>query len=137
MAIEIVDLVRQQVASAVRRAAAPVAFALIGLIFVLFTVAGLFAALFFWLEPERGPVAASLICSGVALALAIVSALPLLFRRSKPPPPPQTDDMLPRFIGLMARSAPGFAPRQLIVTAALVGAVLFVTARGASKRETG
>jgi len=32
-------------------------------LFVLFAVAGLFAALFFWLEPERGPAAAALISS--------------------------------------------------------------------------
>jgi hypothetical protein len=42
--------------------------------------------------------------------------------------------MLPRFVGLMARSAPGLAPRQLILTAAIIGAALFLAPRSGGKR---
>jgi len=134
MTNEIVGYVREQVASSVRRAAAPAAFALIGALFVLFAVAGLFAALFFWLDPDHGPVSASLICAGVALVLAIVAVLPLAFKRSRPAAPPREDDALPRFVNLMAKSAPGLAPRQLILTAAIVGAALILSSRGAGRK---
>ena len=130
---DIVALVREQVASSVRRAVAPAIFALIAALFVLFAVVGLFGALFFWLEPDHGPVSAALICAGVALVLAVVAALPLLFKRSKPAPA-REDQMLPRFINLMARSAPGLAPRQLIVTAAVVGAALILSSRAGGKK---
>ncbi len=131
MTNEIVALVQEQVASRVRRVAVPAAFAVVGAIFVLFTVAGLFAALFFWFEPEHGPVNAALLCAVVALILAGIAFVPLLFGRRKPPPP--KTEMFPQFVTLMAKSAPGLKPRQLIVAAVLVGAALVLSARGGKK----
>src|SRR5260370_18660989 len=120
---EIVAFARRQATRAVRRAAVPAAFALAGAILFLFAVAGLFAALFFWLEPEHGPLAASLIVAVVALVLGLLALLPLVIKRPKPPP----DTTLPQFVSLMARSAPGLAPRQLILTAVLLALALGLT----------
>src|SRR5271165_3663589 len=132
MANEIVAFAQAKAKAAVRRAAVPAAFALTGGLFVLFAIAGLFSALFFWLEPELGPVAASLILTAVALVLALLAFAPLLLRRQPPPPPPQ-DAMLPQFVSLMARAAPGLGPRQLVVTAALLAVALVFTGRGQKK----
>ena len=132
MTNEISAYVQTQVKSAVRRAATPAAFGLVAGLFVLFAVAGLFAALFFWFEPEHGPISASLICAAVALGLGIIAAAPLLVGRRAPPPPPQ-DPMLPQFVSLMARTAPGLGARQIVLTAALVGVALVVSARGGKK----
>src|SRR5208282_1361654 len=120
MANEIVAFAQAQAKAAVRRAAVPAAFALGGGLFVLFAVAGLFAALFFWFEPEHGPIASALICAAVAIVLAIVALLPLLFKR-RPAPAPPSEGTLPQFVSLMAKTAPSLTPRQLIVTAALLG----------------
>jgi putative superfamily III holin-X len=129
---EIVALAEAQAKTAARRIAVPAAFALVAGLFVLFAVAGLFAALFFWLEPEHGPIAASLICTGVAIILAILGLLPLAFkRRPARQPPPEVG--LPQFVSLMARTAPGLGPRQILVAAALLGAALVFTARGNKK----
>ena len=134
MSNDIAGFVQAQVGGAVKRAGTSAAFALIAGLFVLFALIGLFAALFFVLERDHGPVNAALLCAAAAFVLAVVAALPLMFGgRRKPPPPQQNDDMLPRFVSLMARSAPGLGPRQLIVTAALVGVALFLTARGGSR----
>jgi len=132
MANEIVAFAQAKAKAAARRAAVPAAFALTGGLFVLFAIAGLFSALFFWLEPDHGPVAASLILTAVALVLALLAFAPLLLRRQPPPPPPQ-DAMLPQFVSLMARAAPGLGPRQLVVTAALVAVALVFTGRGQKK----
>ena len=102
--------------------------------FVLFAVAGAFAALFFWLEPDRGPAAAALICAGVALVLAILMVLPLRFTRRRPPPPVY-EGSLPQFVSLMAKTAPRLAPRQLIVAAALIGAALALALSGRGNRK--
>ena len=96
---------RRQAQTAIRRAAVPAAFGLIAAILFLFAVGGLFAALFFWLEPDRGPAAAALICAGVALVLAILMVLPLRFTRRRPPPPVY-EGSLPQFVSLMAKTAP-------------------------------
>ena len=53
---EIVAFAEAQAKTAVRRVAVRAAFALIGGLFVLFAVAALFSTLFFWLEPELGPI---------------------------------------------------------------------------------
>ena len=127
---EIAAFVQAQARTAVRRAAIPTAFALTGGLFVLVAIACLFSALFFWLEPENGPVAASLILTAVAVVLALLAFLPLALRRPPPPPPPLQDPMLPQFVSLMARTAPGLRPRQLIVTAALLAFALVFTGRG-------
>ena len=123
MTSEIVAFAQAQARAAARRAAVPTALALVAGLFVLFAVAGAFAALFFWLEPHRGPVSAALICAGVALVLAILMVLPLMFKRRRPSPP-LYDGSLPHFVSLMAKTAPRLAPRQLIVAAALIGAAL-------------
>src|SRR5271165_6641598 len=134
MANEIVAFAQAKAKAAVRRAAVPAAFALTGGLFVLFAIAGMFSALFFWLEPELGPVAASLILTAVALVLALLAFAPLVLRRQPPPPPPEPDAMLPQFASLMARAAPGLGPRQLVVTAALLAVALVFTGRGQKKR---
>jgi hypothetical protein len=127
---EIVAFARAQAKTAVRRAAVPAAFALVGGLLVLFAVAGLFAALFFWFEPEHGPIASSLICVAVAIVLAIVSLAPLMFKRRPPPP---AEGTLPQLVSLVAKTAPSLAPRQLVVTAALLGVALVLSARGNKK----
>jgi Putative Actinobacterial Holin-X, holin superfamily III len=128
MTSEIVAFAQAQVRAAARRAAVSAAFALVAGLFVLFAVAGAFAALFFWLEPHRGPVAAALICAGIALVLAILMVLPLMFKRRRPSPPPY-EGSLPQFVSLMATDAPRLSPLQLIVAAALIGAALALSAR--------
>ena len=132
MTNEIVAFAQAQAKTAVRRVAVPTGFALAGGLFLLFAIVGLFFALFFWLAPEHGPAAASLIVAAVALGLALVACLPVAFRR-RPPPPPPPDPMLPQFVSLMARTAPSLAPRQLIVTAAVLGIALVLTGRGQKK----
>ena len=127
---EIAAFVQAQARTAVRRAAIPTAFALTGGLFVLVAIACLFSALFFWLAPEHGPLAASLILTVVAVVLALLAFLPLALRRPPHPPPPPQDAMLPQFVSLMARTAPGLRPRQLIVTAALLAFALVFTGRG-------
>ena len=133
MTNEIVAFAQARAKTAVRRVAVPTAFALTGGLFVLFALAGLFSALFFWMEPEHGPLAASLIVAAVALVLALLAFLPLALRRPPAPPPPP-DPMPAQFVSLMARTAPNLAPRQLIVTAAVLGARL--SSPGAAKRNS-
>jgi hypothetical protein len=134
MANEIVAFAQRQATMAVRRAAVPAGFALAGGILFLFAVAGLFAALFFWLEPEYGPLEASLLVAAVAIILGLLALLPLALKRRPKPPPP--DATLPQFVSLLTRSTPGFAPRQLILTGILLALALGLTARGSkdSKR---
>ncbi len=129
MLSELVALAEAQARKAVGRIAAAAAFALVGGLLILFAVAGLFSALFFWLEPEHGPIAASLICAGVAVVLAILALLPLAFRR-RPAPQPASESALPQFVSLMAKSAPNLGPRQLIATAALLGVALVLSTQG-------
>jgi hypothetical protein len=131
MTSEIIAFARTQAKGAVRRAAVPAAFALVAGLFVLFAVAYLFAALFFWLEPEHGSIVAALVCAGVALVLAILALLPLMFRRR--PPPPRPEAPLPQLLSLMAKTAPNLGPRQLVVTAALIGVAVALSARGSKK----
>jgi hypothetical protein len=131
MGNEIVAFARARARAAVRRAAVPAAFAVVGALFVLFAVAGLFAALFFWLEPTLGPISACLIVAAVALLLAIIAFLPLALRRKQGRPP--ADAALPQFISLLARSAPSVAPRHVVATAALVAVALLFSARGQKK----
>ena len=129
---ELVALAEVQAKKAARRVAFQAAFALVGGLFILFAVAGLFAALFFWLEPDRGRIASALICAGVAILLAIIALLPFAFKRRRPTPPPP-EPALPQFVSLMAKAAPGLGPRQLVVTAALLGVALALSIRGNKK----
>jgi hypothetical protein len=132
---EIVAIARRQATKAVRRAAVPAALGLAVAIFFLFTVAGLFVALFFWLAPAHGPLAASLIVSAVAFVLGLLALLPFAFKRS-PPPPPQPDATLPQLVSLVARSTPGHPPRQLILTAVLLAIAVGFAARGSPDGKT-
>ncbi len=127
---EIVAFARRQATIAVRRAAIPAVFGLAAVIFLLFAVTGLFAALFFWFAPAYGPLAASLIVTAVALVLALLALLPFAFKRRPTPTPP--DATLTQFVSLVARSTPGHAPRQLILTAVLLALAIGLTARGSS-----
>ena len=132
MTNEVVELVRQEAMAAVRRAVTPMAYATLAAILALFALAGLFTALFFWLAPTYGPIEAALICAGVALVLAVVAVIPLLFKRKRSPSP-STEGVLQQFVGLMAKSTPAPGPRQLIVTAAVIGVALLLSARGGRK----
>ncbi len=132
MSNEIVELVRQEAMAAVRRTVTPIAYVTAGAIFALFAVAGLFTALFFRLAPDYGPIEAALVCTGVALVLAVVAVIPLLFKRKKPPRP-SNDGVVPQFVALIARSTPNPGPRQLMVAAALIGVALLLSARSAKK----
>ncbi len=131
---EIVAIARRQATKAVRRAAVPAALGLAVAIFFLFTVAGLFVALFFWLAPAHGPLAASLIVSAVAFVLGLLALLPFAFKRR--PPPPQPDATLPQLVSLVARSTPGHPPRQLILTAVLLAIAVGLAARGSPDGKT-
>jgi Putative Actinobacterial Holin-X, holin superfamily III len=132
MTNEIVALVQTRAKAAILRVAVPAAFAVVGGLFLLFMIGGLFAALFFWLEPKQGPVIAALIVAGVALVIALVAFIPLMVKRAPPPPPPPSDAALPQLVSLMARTAPTLGPRPLLAAAALLAAAL-VIARGQKK----
>jgi hypothetical protein len=129
---ELVAVAEAQAKAAARRIAVPAAFAVVGGLFVLFAVAGLFAALFFWIEPDHGPIIAALICAAVALVLAILALLPLAFRRPAPPPP-RPNNALPQFVSLLARTAPGLSLRQIAWAAVLIGAAVLFGARANRK----
>jgi Putative Actinobacterial Holin-X, holin superfamily III len=125
---ELVALAKAQAKTAARRIAVPAAFAVVAGLFALFAMAALFVALFCWLEPEHGPAVAALVCAGAAIVLAILALLPLAFRR-RPAPQPPPEGALSQFVTLMAKTAPGLGPRQIVVAAALLGAALALTAR--------
>ena len=55
--------------AAARRAAMSAASLLVAGVLGLAAVAGPFAALFFWVEQEFGPIVAGLICAGAAITL--------------------------------------------------------------------
>lgn len=132
---EIVGLVQAQAKSAVRKVVVPTAFAAVGGLFLLFMIAALFVALFFWLEPTQGAVTASLAVAGAALVLALIAFLPLMLKRSPPPPPPrQADAALPQLVGLMSRSAGKLGPRQLVVAATLLAAAVVISGLGQKKQ---
>jgi hypothetical protein len=124
---ELAALARAQATSAARRAVAPVAFALAAGLLAFFVLVGLFGALFFWLEPAHGPIAASLVVAVVAFVLALLALLPLMLGRRSPPPPPQ--DALPQFMSLMAQAAPNLGRKPLLATAALVAIAVIVGSR--------
>lgn len=81
----------------------------------------MFAAQFYWIAPQLGPIPAPLICAGAAVVLAIAALLPLMFKPRRPVPQPAREGAFPQFVAPMMKSAPNLAPRQLIVTAALIG----------------
>ncbi|RBP07360.1 putative superfamily III holin-X [Roseiarcus fermentans] len=129
----VIAFIREQASASLRRAAGPAALALIAALFVVFAVAGLFAALFFWLEPAHGAVVAALLCAVAAMGIALVCALPIVFRPRRPPPQP-TEGALPQILMLLTKASSSLTPRQMIVTAAVVGFALFLSARGAARK---
>ena len=135
MTNEIVALVQTRAKTAVLRVAIPAGFAVVGALFVIFAVGALFAALFFWLEPKAGPIVASLVVAGLAVILALLSFLPILIKRTPSPVQKPSDPALPQLVGLMARTAPNLAPRQLIVAATLLAATLVISGMGKSKKR--
>jgi cytochrome c biogenesis protein CcdA len=122
---------RRQAQTAMRRAARPAAFGFAAAVLFLFAVAGLFAALFFWLEPLYGPAGAALITAAVAFVLGLLAIAPLAFKR-RPRPAPAPDGMLPQFASLIAQSASSSSPRQTVVAAFLLAVALGLMARGSS-----
>lgn len=132
MIAQIVAYLQARAKAAALRAAVSTASLLVAGVFGLAAVAGLFVALFFWVAQLIGPVFAGLVCFGAGILLSIVSLAPLMIvmltrRRRAPPPPPAPT--LPDFVSLVAKSAPGLGPRQLVVTAALLGMAIALSAR--------
>jgi cytochrome c biogenesis protein CcdA len=128
------EFAQQRVRTAVQRAALPAAFGLAAAVLFLFAVAGLFAALFFWLEPLYGPAGAALITAAVAFVLGLLAIAPLAFKR-RPKPPPPVDSTLPHFVALMAQSASSNSPRQTVVAGFLLAVALGLLARGSAGRK--
>jgi hypothetical protein len=133
----IVEIAQQQAQAALRRAVIPAAIAVVALVFFLFALVGLFAALFFLEEPIYGPRSAALIVAAVAFALGLVAVLFLFVgRRPKPAPtPPPTESTLPQLLTLLAQAAPSVAPRQAAFAAALLALALGLMSRGSSTEK--
>ena len=127
----IVEIAQQQAQVVIRRAIVPAAIGVVALVFFLFALVALFAALFFFEEPIYGPRSAALIIAAVAFALGLVAVLFLVVgRRPKPSPPPDTT--LPQLVTLLAQTATSVAPRQAAIAAALLALALGLMSRGSS-----
>ena len=124
--------VQQPAQAAIRRAALPLAFALVAGVLFLFVLVALFAALFFWLESLYGPVTAALIVAAIALVLGLIALLPLAVGRRPKPAPPPARNPTPQFASLLAQAAPALAVKRPLLTAAVLAVALALTARGAS-----
>jgi branched-subunit amino acid ABC-type transport system permease component len=133
----IVEIAQQQAQAALRRAVIPAAIAVVALVFFLFALVALFAALFFLEEPIYGPRSTALIVAAVAFALGLVAVLFLFVgRRPKPAPtPPPTESTLPQLLTLLAQAAPSVAPRQAAFAAALLALALGLMSRGSSTEK--
>ncbi len=128
---EIVALAQQKAAAAVRRAAVPAALGMAATVLFLFGVAGLLAALFFWLAPLYGPSGAALIAAATAFVLGLLAIAPLAFKR-RPQPAPAPDATLSQVVLQVAQSAPSLGPRQAALAAFLLAIALGLIARGSS-----
>jgi uncharacterized membrane protein YqjE len=127
----IVEIAQQQAQAAIRRAIVPAAIGVVALVFFLFALVALFAALFFLEEPIYGPRTAALIIAAVAFVLGLIAVLFLMIgRRPKPSPPPDTT--LPQLVTLLAQAAPSVTPRQAAFAAALLALALGLMSRGSS-----
>jgi Putative Actinobacterial Holin-X, holin superfamily III len=124
--------VQRPAQAAVRRAAAPVAFALAAAVLFLFVLVALFAALFFWLASLYGPVTAALVVAAVALVLGLIALLPLAVGRRQKPAPPPAPNPTPQFASLLAQTAPSLALKRPLLTALLLAVALGLTARAAA-----
>jgi hypothetical protein len=133
----IVEIAQQQAQAALRRAVIPAAIAVVALVFFLFALVALFAALFFLEEPIYGPRSAALIVAAVAFALGLLAVLFLFVgRRPKPAPtPPPAESTLPQLLTLVAQAAPSVAPRQAAFAAALLALALGLMSRGSSTEK--
>ncbi len=129
----IVEIAQQQAQAAIRRAVVPAAIGVVALVFFLFALVAVFAALFFFEEPIYGPRSAALIIAAVAFVLGLIAVLFLVVgRRPKPSPPPAPDTTLPQLVTLLAQTAPSLAPRQAAFAAALLALALGLMSRGSS-----
>ena len=130
----IVEIAQQQAQAAIRRAVVPAAIGVVALVFFLFALVAVFAALFFFEEPIYGPRTAALIIAAVAFVLGLIAVLFLTIgRRPKPSPPPDTT--LPQLVTLLAQAAPSVAPRQAAFAAALLALALGLMSRGSSTNK--
>ncbi len=128
---EIVALAQQKAAAAARRAAVPAALGIAAAILFLFAVAGLLAALFFWLAPLCGPSGAALIAAATAFVLGLLAIAPLAFKR-RPQPAPAPDATLSQVVLQVAQSAPSLGPRQAALAAFLLALAFGLMARGSA-----
>ncbi len=129
----IVEIAQQQAQAAIRRAVVPAAIGVVALVFFLFALVAVFAALFFFEEPIYGPRSAALIIAAVAFVLGLIAVLFLVVgRRPKPSPPPAPDTTLPQLVTLLAQTAPSLASRQAAFAAALLALALGLMSRGSS-----
>jgi putative superfamily III holin-X len=128
----IVEIAQQQAQAAIRRAIVPAAIGVVALVFFLFALVAVFAALFFLEEPIYGPRAAALIIAAVSFILGLIAVLLLMVGRRPKPPPPAPDTTLPQIVSLLAQSAPSLAPRQTALAAVLLALALGLMTRGSS-----
>jgi hypothetical protein len=127
----IAEVAQRQAQAAVRRAVVPAAIAFVALVFFLFALVALFAALFYLAEPIYGPRSAALIIAAVAFVFGLVAVLFLVVRR-RPKPAPQPDTTLPQLVTLLTQAAPSVAPRQVAFAAALLALAIGLMSRGSS-----
>jgi hypothetical protein len=125
------EFARRQAKNAARRVAVPTAFGFAAAVLFLFAVAGLFAALFFWLAPLYGPAGAALIVAALAFVLGLLAIAVLAFRR-RPQPAPAPNATVPQVVSLVAQSASSLGPRQAALAAFLLAIALGLIARGSS-----
>jgi len=128
----IVEMAQQQAQAAIRRAVVPAAIGVVALVFFLFSLVALFAALFFLEEPIYEPRSAALIIAAVAFVLGLVALLFLMVGRRPKPSPPPPDRTLPQLVTLLAQAAPSVAPRRAAFAAALLALALGLMSRGSS-----
>jgi hypothetical protein len=127
---DLVKLAGEQARASIRGAATPVIFILVAAGFVLLGAAALFIALYFWLAPAYGPVAATLAVALLAFLLALAAALPVLLRKRRAPPPaPPLPNLLPTLISALPEVARALGPKTLAVGAVLAALVLGFASR--------
>lgn len=117
--------------------AVPALLALLCAIFAIVTIAGLFGALFWWLAPSQGHVAAALYVAGLAFFLAMSFMLPLLLRRRRKALPPPGASVQPASIlpNLVAKTLPLLTPKQIVIGSALAALALGLAAMSRPSSE--
>ena len=130
---EIVAFAQAQAKTAARRAAVPAAFALVGRrVRPLRRRRTVRRAVLLVGAGARADRRLADLRGGRDRSGARRVSLPLTFRR-RPPPPPPSEATLPQFVLLAAKSAPSLTPRQLMLTAAVLGVALVLSARRDAK----